>query len=202
MKSRTWISMTAVYLSVTLAITVQTSAKITTFNVKGAGTGADQGTIALGINVRGSIVGYYVDSSGVDHGFLRAPNGTITTFDPKGSAGTTAYGLNKEGAITGTYTDSSGVAHGYLRASNGTFTTFDPKGSTETVPANINDSGVIAGYYTTLTRTSRVTASCALPTEPLPRLTLRGPRTPSPRFSLASTVSGRSRETTSTTRAA
>ena len=35
MKLRTWISMTAVYLSVTLTITVQTSAKITTFNVKG-----------------------------------------------------------------------------------------------------------------------------------------------------------------------
>jgi hypothetical protein len=93
MKLRTWISMTAMYLSVALTITVQTSAKITTFNVKGAGTGVGQGTKAIGINAMGSIVGFYIDSSGVFHGYLRAPNGTITTFDPKGSAGTIAYGL-------------------------------------------------------------------------------------------------------------
>ena len=152
--------MTVVCLFAALALTVQTYAKITTFNVKGAGTGADQGTIALGINVRGSIVGYYVDSSGVDHGFLRAPNGTITTFDPKGSAGTIAYGLNKEGAITGFYFDSSSnMYHGFLRAPNGTFTAFDPKGSAGTFAGNINDTGAIAGYYVDFS--GGITVSCA-----------------------------------------
>jgi hypothetical protein len=32
------------------------------------------------ISVVGTISGNYVDTNGVNHGFLRAPDGTITTF--------------------------------------------------------------------------------------------------------------------------
>jgi hypothetical protein len=41
------------------------------FSVPGAGTGADQGTVAAYINSTGQITGNYIDSSGVSHGFLR-----------------------------------------------------------------------------------------------------------------------------------
>jgi hypothetical protein len=41
-----------------------------------------------GINPAGAITGWYSDTSGVFHGFLRALDGTITTFDPSGSIGT------------------------------------------------------------------------------------------------------------------
>ncbi|HVN03191.1 MAG TPA: hypothetical protein VMT86_02170 [Bryobacteraceae bacterium] len=44
----------------------------TAIDVPGAGTGAGQGTIAAGGNDAGAIAGFYVDSSGVVHGFLRA----------------------------------------------------------------------------------------------------------------------------------
>jgi probable HAF family extracellular repeat protein len=44
--------------------------------------GAAQGTYATGINAAGQIVGYYLDSNGIEHGFLYNPNGaTYTTLD-------------------------------------------------------------------------------------------------------------------------
>src|SRR5208337_3688822 len=81
---------------------------ITTIDVKGAGTtpcdlaclqnGDGQGTFPQNITDLLAIPGYYTDSDGVSHGFLRAPNGTITTFDVK-DAGT--------GSCQGTFTDAS-----------------------------------------------------------------------------------------------
>src|SRR5437762_3035556 len=59
------------------------TATITTFDPPGATR-----TIALSINPAGAITGYYVDASSGFHGFLRAPDGTITTFDAHGSRAT------------------------------------------------------------------------------------------------------------------
>lgn len=47
---------------------------ITLFDAPGAGTGFLQGTAALSINNAGAITGFYVDASGVSHGFLRLPD--------------------------------------------------------------------------------------------------------------------------------
>jgi hypothetical protein len=44
-----------------------------TFNAPGAGKGAGEGTIPIGINDAGAIVRYYIDASGVCHGFLLTP---------------------------------------------------------------------------------------------------------------------------------
>jgi hypothetical protein len=44
-----------------------------TFEAPGAGNGTGQGTNAEGIDVEGDIVGYYVDASNVNHGFLLTP---------------------------------------------------------------------------------------------------------------------------------
>jgi hypothetical protein len=46
---------------------------ITTFDVPVAGTGAGQGTIPFSNNPADAITGYYIDASGVSHGFLRTP---------------------------------------------------------------------------------------------------------------------------------
>ena len=73
-KSRTLLTFAAMTLLVLLAITVQGYAqKYTTFNVPGAGAGAQQGTMSIGVNARGSIVGQYMDAKNVYHGFLRSP---------------------------------------------------------------------------------------------------------------------------------
>jgi hypothetical protein len=109
---------------------------ITTFDVSGAGTGPNQGTIAADINPDGAIAGYFMDASNVAHGFVRAPRGTITTFDAPGAGTGSGQGtyvntidcLNPAGEITGDYLDASGVHHGYVRATNGVITTFDAAG--------------------------------------------------------------------------
>src|SRR5207237_1242562 len=50
-----------------------------------AAAGLFQGTFAANINPAGAIPGTYIDANGVSHGFLRAADGTITTFDAPGA---------------------------------------------------------------------------------------------------------------------
>ena len=100
-----------------------------------AGTGPfPQGTFPseftpAGINPAGAITGFYVDASSLQHGFVRAPNGIITEFDPAGSIFTNPNAISETGAITGFYVDASGVGHGFLRAPGGTITSFDAPGA-------------------------------------------------------------------------
>jgi hypothetical protein len=131
----------------------------TTFDVPGAGTNGlyYQGTIALGINDGGAIAGYYRDPSYVNtipgqHGFLRAPDGTISTFDVAGAQSTFATRINSAGTIMGFYIDGSTVYHGFLRNTAGTITSFNaPDAGTAsgqgTVGTSINSTESIAGYY-------------------------------------------------------
>jgi redox-regulated HSP33 family molecular chaperone len=61
-----------------------------------------------------------VDTSDVNHGFVRALDGTLTTFDVPGAGtgpfqGTIPLSNNSVGAITGYYIDASDVTHGFLR---------------------------------------------------------------------------------------
>jgi hypothetical protein len=76
----------------------------------------------VNINASGAITGDYVDASDVSHGFLRAPDGTITaTFDVPGGGtgsgqGTFTFCNNPRDAITGFYVDSNNTWHGFLRA--------------------------------------------------------------------------------------
>jgi hypothetical protein len=85
------------------------------FDVPGEGN-ANAGTI----NNAGVIAGAYFDSNNASHGFVRAPDGKITKFDPPGAGtgagqGTTVQYINAPGAISGWYVDSNDVFHGFLR---------------------------------------------------------------------------------------
>ncbi len=119
-----------------------------TFDAPGAGTGPYEGTSAYAVSDFGEIVGSYFDASFKAHGFLRTPDGTITSFDVPNSTATIPATINVWGAITGQYFDGTGV-HGFLRTPDGAFTTVDPlPGSyTFTSPSAINDLGVITGDY-------------------------------------------------------
>jgi hypothetical protein len=95
------------------------------------------------------------------HGFVRAPDGTITTFDVPGAItgpennlyaqGTRPTGINAAGNITGTYLDANYTYHGFVRAANGSITTFDALGAGDggsgTLPLSIDAAGDIAGAY-------------------------------------------------------
>ena len=67
-----------------------TKPTFTTFDAPGAGTGDGQGTMAVSVNAKAAISGFYADPNNLYHGFVRATNGVITTFDAPG-AGTGAY---------------------------------------------------------------------------------------------------------------
>jgi uncharacterized membrane protein len=61
-------------------------------------------TSARGINTRGDIVGSYVDSAGLQHGFLLQDGAWITLdFPVAGVRATVANGLNAQGEIVGQY---------------------------------------------------------------------------------------------------
>jgi hypothetical protein len=135
--------------------------RFTTFDAPGAGIGhcpppiiCSNGTAGGSINSAGAIAGQYGDTSGVFHGFLRSPDGTITTFDAPGAGTgpgqgtliTFGDGINPEGAIAGGYFDASNVLHGLVRAPDGDITTFDAPGSVFTDVAGIDPQGTVTAW--------------------------------------------------------
>jgi uncharacterized membrane protein len=101
---------------------------------------------AYGINDSNQIVGWYIDSVGVTHGYMFSA-GHVATIDPPGSTFTNAWSINNAGVIVGAYTDSSGVFHGFTDTA-GTFTTFDaPNGATLTELLGINNNNAMVGIY-------------------------------------------------------
>jgi len=119
-----------------------------------------QGTFVAtvsGITSAGAITGYYFDGSGVAHGYVRSPSGTITIFDDPGagtgaSQGTYVGSINPKGEIASFFVDASNVYHGYLRTRDGAITTLDAPGAGTgatqgTQAENINSMGAIVGNY-------------------------------------------------------
>ncbi len=93
--------------------------KFTTFDAPGAGTGSYQGTgcpsdCPVGLNDLGAIMGTYVDTNYVFHGYLRSAEGKFVTIDPPGSVGTLPYSINDLTSITGYYIDANNVFHSFL----------------------------------------------------------------------------------------
>jgi hypothetical protein len=145
---------------------------VTTLTEPDAGSGENangskQGTVATAINASGEITGFYVDSSGNQHGFVLSAGGTYTSFDPAGSTssgdksvvtGTSPVSIDAAGDVAGSYTDSSSLRHGFVRTANGTITSFDAPGATTTAGSStIGGTGAlsidpggdyIAGIYT------------------------------------------------------
>jgi hypothetical protein len=135
--------------------------KYTAFDVPGASTdGIDGGgTYPQGINDLGEVSGFYVDTNFVYHGFVRSPEGRISTFDVRTTCtdttsppddcayqGTYTGNINVAGKIVGTYYGEDGNPHGFWRDPDGSITRFDyPGANFFTIPAFINDWGQITG---------------------------------------------------------
>jgi outer membrane protein assembly factor BamB len=74
-----------------------------------------------GINPAGAITGSFNDGFSINHGFLRATDGTVTTFDVPGAGavhnknqGTVPLGITPAGEIMGLYIDANSATHGFL----------------------------------------------------------------------------------------
>ena len=155
---------------VLLTIGFSSAQRYTTIDPPGAGTGAGQGTFPQNITDSGLVFGYYVDSNGVAHGFLRSREGNYTKFDVSGAGsgagqGTFPYSINPAVTITGQYIDSSNVIHGFIRRADGDFTTFDAPGAGNgagegTLSYNINPWERLPA--TTGTRRMWLTSSCVI----------------------------------------
>jgi len=101
-------------------------------------------TALSGINIRGEIIGSYIDTRSVGHSFLRSPNGTLTVIAEQGAAYTNANGLNDRGEIVGN-TNLSGFL---LSSDLITFTTISVPGSGSVArPNGINNRGEIVGIF-------------------------------------------------------
>jgi hypothetical protein len=137
--------------------------QITTFDPRGAGMAAGQGTFAQQGLDSGTIVGYYIDADAVAHGFVRTVDGRYTIIDVPGAAGTQAYGINNKGTVVGWWfeppTANGSVYHGYLRDKDGNLTYFDVPGAgpyqsqgtspivSIPLPLSINLGGTVSGTY-------------------------------------------------------
>ena len=109
--------------------------------------GAAGGAQATGINNSQQKCGFYIDTNGVNHGFL-LNFGLFLTLDVPGSTFTQALGLNNNGQVVGAYLDAGGNSHGFVWTSAGGFQIIDdPKGVGTTLINGINDKGVLVGFY-------------------------------------------------------
>src|SRR5712692_5301621 len=63
------------------------------------------GTVPVGINPRGDIVGRYIDADGVTHGYLLSGD-DFTSIDFPGAIDTQGWGINPRGDIVGRYIDA------------------------------------------------------------------------------------------------
>ena len=144
---------------------------IINFDAPGAGTAPGQGTVAFGLNLLGTVVGYTRDTNFARHGFLRTRSGSFITFDDPAAGtcsancgaigngqGTRGYSINLFGEVAGFFTDNTAHCHGFVRSPNGTFTQIDapdagkgpfPQGTfvSEITPMGINAAGAVIGFY-------------------------------------------------------
>jgi len=112
----------------------------------------DSSLYPTGINDVGQITGEYVRRDG-ESGFVREPDGRLTTIAVPGAQATEASKINDAGQIVGRYSedarlvDDSARVRGFLRDADGTITKLDVPGARHTRPAGINDRGDVVGYY-------------------------------------------------------
>jgi hypothetical protein len=139
------------------------------FDVPGSNASEGKGTLAMGINSEGEVVGYYHTgpNTGI-HAFLRRKDGTFDKFDPPGTITDTkmhvdeegyilrptaaAMAINEAGEVAGYFGDTVGVVHGFVRRKDGTFITFDAPGAARsgnlgTFSESVNNAGDVTGYY-------------------------------------------------------
>jgi hypothetical protein len=114
-------------------------------------------TAATCINDDGAVAGVFRDVNGV-HGFVRADDGTFTTFDPGGAPSQVEIlspsRITATGAVAGLFIDTNTVNHGFFLDVNGMITVLDAPGAgtaagTGTQAYDMNSGGVIVGGITT-----------------------------------------------------
>ncbi len=120
-------------------------AQYTVFDVSGAGTRSEQGTMPNALNASSASTGTYIDRKNNFHGFLRAADGTITIIDVGPSGETASTAINRAGAVAGYYLKKNiRYNNGFLRRSGGRIEKFSAGGESTGVQG-LNDNGDAVG---------------------------------------------------------
>src|SRR5271166_1738975 len=117
-------------------------------------------TQVIGINNAGDTGGFYIDSVGTNHGFLRT-NGVFSTVDFPGTTFNQILGLNNTGQAAGYFQADSSNQTAYIfnpfLPPGGQFTNLNPLLADLLPPGppisaqatDINDKGQVSGFYAT-----------------------------------------------------
>jgi len=97
------------------------------------------------INPGRAIAGTYVDSSFVEHSFLRTGD-VFTTIDFPGPFLTEVLAINPAGDIVGDFCNAITCFQGFVRTADGTFTVINANAG---IPSAINPAGAITGTVLT-----------------------------------------------------
>ena len=98
------------------------------------------------INNNGVMVGRYLDSQQIIHGFVLR-NGAFTAINFPGAVDTAVWGINDNGDLAGRYdTGEETRSYGFL-LHNGVYTTINPPNSTNAYALGINNAGQIVGFW-------------------------------------------------------
>jgi probable HAF family extracellular repeat protein len=121
-------------------------------------------TQVTGLNNFGDTAGFWVNSAGVNRGFVEW-NGVFTSYtDPHTphikKAVNQLLGINSSGKAVGFYNDAKGNSHAYeLNQATGVFTAINNPGAVSASATGINSDGAIVGFST---NSSGVTSSWLL----------------------------------------
>jgi hypothetical protein len=134
---------TAIFADGTQPAFVSLRGTVATFAVPDA-----TATFAYQLNSFNQIIGYYIDASGIAHGYTRDSAGVLTyPIDVPGATETLLLGNNDSNWGVGRYTDTLGVIHGLFYITPDDILTYDYPGATYTSLNGINKDGLICGYY-------------------------------------------------------
>jgi hypothetical protein len=104
-------------------------------------------TQAIGISDDGDVVGLYIDSSAVQHGFLKR-GAAYTSIDVKGDTSTEAWGINNRDQITVFALSSTGSYESFIYNRKTFKKISDPNaGTIGTIARIVNNKGDVAGAY-------------------------------------------------------
>ena len=102
------------------------------------------------VNAAGAVVGSYVDTDGMFHGFIRHPDGSFTTIDlPKmpNLAFLFVNTITDLGVIGFRAKAINDILRSYILLPDGTLYEVQLPGSVSTIVRNVNQDGSIIGYY-------------------------------------------------------
>ena len=109
------------------------------------------------ISDTGWITGNWTDVGGTEHGFVRAPDGEITSFDVTvpgaGTVGCQGCEINSKGEVAGCSWNANNTSTGFRRTPDGKITPIIVPGAWQgenggSMAMALNDAGLILGQYT------------------------------------------------------